>query len=190
MLNAIFNFTTLWWIMMILYVPACLGLIGVVLLQKGKGAGFAGAFGVGAGSETVFGPRASRSLPVRLTHIMAAVFMILAMAMSLVAGRAGHGVAPEAVTPSDSESSVTSLPPLKATGDTTGSTGAVVPGSTSGAATTEGAAGATTQPAPAVQVVPDKGATSEKAPAPAQESSAPAKAPAGDAGKAPAPQPK
>jgi len=36
----------LWWICVILYVPACLGLIAVVLLQKGKGVGFAGAFGL------------------------------------------------------------------------------------------------------------------------------------------------
>ncbi|MBN2310488.1 MAG: preprotein translocase subunit SecG [Candidatus Hydrogenedentes bacterium] len=93
----IFRWETLWVLMLVLYVPACLGLIIVVLLQKGKGTGFAGAFGIGAGSDTVFGPRMSKSLPARLTYVMAGVFLVLAMAMSLVAGRLGRGIAPERV---------------------------------------------------------------------------------------------
>lgn len=99
MLERIFSFDTLWWILMIIYVPACIGLIVIVLLQKGKGTGFAGAFGAGAGpgSETVFGPRMSRSLPIRLTYISAALFMTIAIIMSLIAGQVGRGVAPELV---------------------------------------------------------------------------------------------
>ena len=90
----IWRWETLWWFLIALYVPVCIGLVTVVLLQKGKGVGFAGAFGVGAGTEAVFGPRGSVSFPVRLTHILAAIFMILAMSMSLVAGKRGMGVAP------------------------------------------------------------------------------------------------
>ena len=85
----------LWYVMLALYIPACIGLIVVVLLQKGKGVGFAGAFGIGGGSDTVFGPRMNKSLPQRLTHAMAAIFMILALCMSLVSGRLGKGVAPD-----------------------------------------------------------------------------------------------
>ncbi|HOS03129.1 MAG TPA: preprotein translocase subunit SecG, partial [Candidatus Hydrogenedentes bacterium] len=77
MLESIFSWEALWWLMIILYVPISVGLVVVVLLQKGKGAGFAGAFGLGGGSDTVFGPRASKSLPVRLTQIMAGMFMLL-----------------------------------------------------------------------------------------------------------------
>lgn len=95
MLEYIFSWTALWWIMMVLYVPACLGLILVVLLQKGKGVGFAGAFGAGTGAETVFGPRTSRSLPQRITYTMAGLFMVLALLMSLLSGRVGRGAAPE-----------------------------------------------------------------------------------------------
>lgn len=74
MLDTIFSFDTLWVILMIMYVPACLGLIVIVLLQKGKGTGFAGAFGMGAGgADTVFGPKSSQSLPVKLTYIAATV---------------------------------------------------------------------------------------------------------------------
>ena len=72
----------LWWICVILYVPACLGLIAVVLLQKGKGVGFAGAFGLGGGgADTVFGPRMSKSLPVKITYVMAGMFLVLALTM-------------------------------------------------------------------------------------------------------------
>lgn len=106
MLEYIFSWTTLWWIMMVLYVPSCVGLIIVVLLQKGKGVGFAGAFGAGTGAETVFGPRTSRSLPQRITYTMAALFMVLALVMSLLSGRVGRGAAPElldaaAIAPSE-----------------------------------------------------------------------------------------
>ncbi|HOF39061.1 MAG TPA: preprotein translocase subunit SecG [Candidatus Hydrogenedentes bacterium] len=90
----------LWWVCILLYVPACLGLIAVVLLQKGKGVGFAGAFGLGGGgADTVFGPRMSKSLPVKLTYVAAAMFLLLALAMSLLSGRITKGQAPELVKP-------------------------------------------------------------------------------------------
>ena len=97
MLDAILSWDTLWWVMIVLYVPACFSLIVIVLLQKGKGTGFAGAFGVGAGpgSDTVFGPKATRTLPVRLTYIAATIFMLIAVIMSVIAGRVGKGLAPE-----------------------------------------------------------------------------------------------
>lgn len=95
MLDYIFSWNTLFWLLMLLYVPACLGLIFIVLLQKGKGVGFAGAFGAGTGAETVFGPRTSRSLPQRITYTMAALFMFLALVLSLISGRVGRGSAPE-----------------------------------------------------------------------------------------------
>jgi preprotein translocase subunit SecG len=95
MLEAIFSWNTLWWILVPVYVAACAGLIVVVLLQKGKGAGFAGAFGIGPGSEAVFGPRGSKSLPVRMTYIMAGVFLSLAFILSLVGGHLTKGIAPE-----------------------------------------------------------------------------------------------
>lgn len=91
----IWRWETLWWLMIALYVPVCIALITIVLLQKGKGVGFSGAFGVGAGTDAVFGPRGGVSLPVRLTHILAGTFMVLALLMSLVAGRLGMGIAPE-----------------------------------------------------------------------------------------------
>lgn len=97
MLETIFSWNTLWWLMLILYVPSCLGLILIVLLQKGKGVGFAGAFGAGPGSEAVFGPRTARSLPQKITYTMAGIFVFFALAMSMISGRVGRGLAPELI---------------------------------------------------------------------------------------------
>jgi len=93
----------LWYAMLILYVPACIGLIVIVLLQKGKGTSFAGAFGVGPGSEAVFGPRSTKSIAVRITEWAAGVFMVLALLMSIVMGRVGTGAAPETVAPEEAQ---------------------------------------------------------------------------------------
>lgn len=97
MFDTIFSWDTLWWVLMVIYVPACFSLIIIVLLQKGKGAGFAGSFGAGAGpgSETVFGPRSGQTLPVKLTYIGATVFITISIVFSMVASKVGKGTAPE-----------------------------------------------------------------------------------------------
>jgi preprotein translocase subunit SecG len=99
MFDAIFSWNTLWYVLLFLYFPACFGLILIVLLQKGKGTGFAGAFGAGAGpgADAVFGPKSGQSLPVKLTYAAAALFMVIAMVMSVIASRVGTSAAPELV---------------------------------------------------------------------------------------------
>lgn len=99
MLERIFSWDSLWWMLLVIYIPACLGLIIIVLLQKGKGAGFAGSFGAGAGpgSETVFGPRSGQTLPVKLTYLAAVIFISVSVIMSVVSGKVGRGQAPELV---------------------------------------------------------------------------------------------
>lgn len=97
MLGAIFSWAALRWLLILVYVPACIGLIAIVLLQKGKGTGFAGAFGIGGGSDAVFGPRASRSLPVRLTYTFATIFIVLALTLSFLEDKIVRGDAPELV---------------------------------------------------------------------------------------------
>lgn len=126
MLESLFSIDTLWWALVILYVPACFGLIIIVLLQKGKGSGFAGAFGVGAGpgSDTVFGPKSSRSLPVKLTYVAAAIFMLIAIVMSLIAGRVGKGTAPELIEAAEMESMPAATGGLSDLGIGTGRAGA------------------------------------------------------------------
>src|SRR5580698_6207136 len=62
------------------FVINCLVLIIVVLLQSGKAADLAGAFG-GAGSQTAFGPRGAANVLSQATTWCAVMFMICAMAL-------------------------------------------------------------------------------------------------------------
>ena len=70
----------------IVHVIVCLFLIIVVLLQSGKAADLAGAFG-GMGSQTAFGPRGSATLLSKATTISAIIFMLTSISLSIVATR-------------------------------------------------------------------------------------------------------
>jgi len=76
----------LYYLIVLLHVIACFFLIGVVLLQQGKGQDLASAFG-GGGSQTAFGPRGSATVLSRATAILAGVFMVTSMGLSLVKPR-------------------------------------------------------------------------------------------------------
>jgi preprotein translocase subunit SecG len=65
----------------ILHVLVCLFLIGVVLLQRGKGAEIGAVFG-GGGSSTVFGSRGAGSFLSKLTTGAAIVFMITSLSLA------------------------------------------------------------------------------------------------------------
>ena len=68
------------WLLTAFFILNCLVLIIVVLLQSGKAADLAGAFG-GAGSQTAFGPRGAASVLSQATTWCAVMFMICAMAL-------------------------------------------------------------------------------------------------------------
>ncbi len=70
----------------ILHVVVCLFLVIVVLLQSGKAADLAGAFG-GMGSQTAFGPRGSATVLSRATTVAAAVFMVTSLTLAVMAAR-------------------------------------------------------------------------------------------------------
>jgi len=70
------------WLLSVFFVFNCLVLIIVVLLQSGKAADLAGAFG-GAGSQTAFGPRGAATILSQATTWCAVMFMVCAMAMVL-----------------------------------------------------------------------------------------------------------
>ena len=72
----------LYTLLVILYVIVCLFLIAVVLLQTGKRADLAGAFG-GGGSQTAFGTRGAATFLSRMTTVFAVLFMILSLALSI-----------------------------------------------------------------------------------------------------------
>jgi preprotein translocase subunit SecG len=73
----------LYYLIIFLHVVACLFLIAVVLLQQGKGQDLASAFG-GGGTQTAFGPRGSATVLSRATTILAGLFMITSLALSIL----------------------------------------------------------------------------------------------------------
>jgi preprotein translocase subunit SecG len=75
------------WLLKMFFVMNCLVLIIVVLLQSGKAADLAGAFG-GAGSQTAFGPRGAATILSQATTWCAIMFMVCAMALVLHVDRA------------------------------------------------------------------------------------------------------
>ena len=67
-----------------MHVIVCFFLIIVILLQSGKAADLAGAFG-GMGSQTAFGPRGSATLLSRVTTVSTVVFMLTSISLSIIA---------------------------------------------------------------------------------------------------------
>src|SRR4026207_2142706 len=90
-------------LVLFLRIAPCLFLIGVVLLQQGKSQDLASAFG-GGGTQTAFGPRGSANVLSRATTILAGMFMVTSLGLSLVRPRQGTILdsvpAPVAASPS------------------------------------------------------------------------------------------
>jgi preprotein translocase subunit SecG len=103
---------------LIVHVVVCFFLIIVVLLQSGKAADLAGAFG-GMGSQTAFGPRGSATLLSKATTVSAVLFMVTSLSLSILATRnAGLGTtvlegAPAKTAPAKSGSVPVQVPPAK-----------------------------------------------------------------------------
>ena len=75
----------------VIHIIVCLFLVVVVLLQSGKAADIAGAFG-GMGSQTAFGPRGAATVLSKATTIAASLFMVTSLGLAIVATRtAGTG---------------------------------------------------------------------------------------------------
>jgi preprotein translocase subunit SecG len=72
--------------LIVIYIFVCFFLILVVLLQQGKGADIAGAFG-GGGSQTAFGARGATTLLHKLTTGAFVGFIALALVLTLLEAR-------------------------------------------------------------------------------------------------------
>src|ERR1051325_9033160 len=98
---------------LIVHIIVCLFLIIVVLLQSGKAADLAGAFG-GMGSQTAFGPRGSATLLSKATTISAVLFMVTSLSLSIMATRnAGLGATVLEGAPSKSAPKKTAPAPVQ-----------------------------------------------------------------------------
>jgi preprotein translocase subunit SecG len=65
----------------VVHVLAAIGLIGLVLIQHGKGADAGASFG-GGGSQSFFGSAGAGNFLTRSTAILAAVFMLTSLALA------------------------------------------------------------------------------------------------------------
>ena len=68
-------------IILVVHVLVAAGVIGLVLIQQGKGADAGAAFGGGA-SSTVFGSQGSSSFMTRATGILATIFFITSLSLA------------------------------------------------------------------------------------------------------------
>ena len=75
---------------LVVHVILAIGLVGLVLLQQGKGADAGAAFGSGA-SATVFGARGSGNFLTRTTALLATLFFITSLSLAVMARQASTG---------------------------------------------------------------------------------------------------
>lgn len=81
-------------VLIILHVLLALALIGVILVQTGKGADIGAAFG-GGSSQTVFGARGPTTFLHRLTTALAVLFMVTSVVLTIYASRGPSSVITE-----------------------------------------------------------------------------------------------
>lgn len=74
-----------------IHIITCFILIIAVLLQSGKSADLAGAFG-GIGSQTVFGPRGAGNILSKATTICAILFMITSLGLWILSAKGTKSV--------------------------------------------------------------------------------------------------
>ena len=89
-----------------IHIITCFILIIAVLLQSGKSADLAGAFG-GIGSQTVFGPRGAGSLLSKTTTICAILFMVTSMGLWIFSAKGTKSVVKGEEPPAKEAAAVT-----------------------------------------------------------------------------------
>jgi len=79
----------------VVHVLMCFAIIGIVLLQAGKGADIGSAFG-GAGSQAVFGSMGTPTLLGKITGVAATIFVLTSFTLALLGGERGSSIVREA----------------------------------------------------------------------------------------------
>ena len=77
-------------ILTFVHVINCLLLIVAVLLQSSKGGGLAGAFGGGGTTQAVFGGRGAGTFLSKATTVLAVVFMLTSLVLTVLGKRGGE----------------------------------------------------------------------------------------------------
>jgi len=78
----------------ILHVVMCFLIIGIVLMQSGKGADIGSAFG-GAGSQAVFGSMGTPTVVGKATTVVAILFTVTSFTLALLGGERASSVVRE-----------------------------------------------------------------------------------------------
>ena len=99
-------------LILIIHIIVCFILIFAVLLQSGKSADLAGAFG-GAGSATAFGPRGSASLMSKVTTASAILFMFTSMGLWILSTRGAKSVVRSEAAPKPAQTAPVAAPAPK-----------------------------------------------------------------------------
>lgn len=99
--------------LLVIFLIVALGLVGLIMLQQGKGADMGASFGAGA-SATVFGSNGSGNFMTRMTGILATLFFILSMVLgNLSANKSGTGSEWDNLSqPAKAEQSVPAAPTM------------------------------------------------------------------------------
>ncbi|MBZ2169012.1 preprotein translocase subunit SecG [Marinobacter sp. F4216] len=105
-------------LVVVVHVVIAIALVGLVLIQQGKGADAGAAFGGGA-SQTVFGSQGSGSFLTRLTTMLAIVFFVTSFSLAVFAKQRAE-VAGEAGIPVVEESSDETAPSAQPAEDESG----------------------------------------------------------------------
>ncbi|MEH6355655.1 MAG: preprotein translocase subunit SecG [Marinobacter sp.] len=101
-------------LVVVLHVVIAVALVGLVLIQQGKGADAGAAFGGGA-SQTVFGSQGSGSFLTRFTTFLAIAFFVTSFTLAIFAKQRAE-VAGEAGIPMVQESKPSVTDPASETG--------------------------------------------------------------------------
>jgi|SRR5688572_258075 preprotein translocase subunit SecG len=107
----------LYYVAAIIYVLVCLVLMGVILLQQGKGGDLASAFG-GGSSQAAFGARSGATVLTRATTVCAVLFLVGALLLNILAQRGpgsvvggrGPQTAPQTTLPTPAQAAPTTNP--------------------------------------------------------------------------------
>ncbi|HXF66653.1 MAG TPA: preprotein translocase subunit SecG [Burkholderiales bacterium] len=96
-------------LVLVIHVLAALAIVGLVLLQHGRGADVGAAFGSGA-SGSLFGARGSANFLSRTTAILAVVFFVTSLALTYFSARKPEHKGVMAAPPAKEESLPAQIP--------------------------------------------------------------------------------
>ena len=102
----------LYYLVATLYVLTCLVLMLVVLIQQGKGGDIASAFG-GGSSQAAFGARTGATLLTKVTWVCAGLFVVGALALSVIGQRGPSSVLGSVPLPKPAQSAPAPVPAPK-----------------------------------------------------------------------------